>query len=289
MLHQGLQEEWEEEQLANLHLLLHILSDSLLVSDRVCVLLRLVLLACTTLVDWFYIQALVAHIFIELNKWVTMLHTMSFWGHLALFFHPPSECSNWNDKNFLMLTSLYLVFSASSTSCATTTRDPSPSNKLALSLPASCLPSKSRTIQPILYSTPVYDHSSSSTAEQSFTNHTLPFSTKRLRSTTTSAWAPRHSYIDSSSSATPATSSSSHYDDLSSLPKTPSVIHHSDHSDVAEQVLSSTSQSNNSYSITSHQHTSPLSLPFPPPFNLHHVEYLPSSTLTTSMNWLKTL
>ena len=68
MLHQGLQEEWEEEQLANLHLLLHILSDSLLVSDRVCVLLRLVLLACTTLVDWFYIQALVAHIFIELNK-----------------------------------------------------------------------------------------------------------------------------------------------------------------------------------------------------------------------------
>ena len=187
-----------------------------------------------------------------------------------------------------MLTSLYLVFSASSTSCATTTRDPF-SNKLALSLPASCLPSKSRTIQPILYSTPVYDHSSSSTAEQSFTNHTLPFSTKRLRSTTTSAWAPRHSYIDSSSSATPATSSSSHYDDLSSLPKTPSVIHHSDHSDVAEQVLSSTSQSNNSYSITSHQHTSPLSLPFPPPFNLHHVEYLPSSTLTTSMNWLKTL
>ena len=156
-----------------------------------------------------------------------------------------------------MLTSLYLVFSASSTSCATTTRDPSPSNKLALSLPASCLPSKSRTIQPILYSTPVYDHSSSSTAEQSFTNHTLPFSTKRLRSTTTSAWAPRHSYIDSSSSATPATSSSSHYDDLSSLPKTPSVIHHSDHSDVAEQVLSSTSQSN--FRILIHIATSPCS------------------------------
>lgn len=178
-----------------------------------------------------------------------------------------------------------LIYSASSTSCAATT-DPSSSHTLAPSLPASCLSSKSRTIQPILYSTPVYNYHS--TAERSLTNHTLPFSTRRLRSTTTtSAWARRNSsIIDSSSSATPGgTSSSSHCDELSSQPKTPSIIHHSDHSDVAEQFLPGTSQSNDW-----HQHISPLSLPSPlPPFNVHNMESLPSSTLTTSTKWLKTM
>ena len=161
-----------------------------------------------------------------------------------------------------------LIFcSASSTSCAATT-DPSPSHKVAPSLPGSRLSSKSRAIQPILYSTPVYDHHSSSTAERSFTNHTLPYSTQRLHSTTT--WSHRHSLIiDSSSSATPGgTSSSSHCDELSSQPKTPSIFHHSDHSDVPV-----TSQTNDW-----HQLTSPLSLPS-----------LRMESTPTSTKWLKTM